>query len=282
MRDNEAEPVRIESNEDGSMNAKQPITGTKEWAVAEINCSQGCPHDCRYCYARYDAVIRKHQCTAEEWKICKPLEDNKRKEVILYGGQVMFPTAHDIVPENLDVFMIGLRKLLDKGNRILIVSKPHHDCIAKICRDFSFAKDSILFRFTITARKTKLLQYWEPGAPGYKERVACLELAYSLGFATSVSIEPMLDTKDVVGMVHELLPFVTDSVWLGKMNKIDSRVQIETHYDRQEVDRIIKGQQDEIIVAIYDQLKNIGKVRWKESIKQVLGLPLANRPGLDI
>ena len=32
------------------------IRGTKEWAVAEINCSIGCPHDCRYCYARVAAL----------------------------------------------------------------------------------------------------------------------------------------------------------------------------------------------------------------------------------
>ena len=32
------------------------IRGTKEWAVAEINCSTGCPHECLYCYARTKAL----------------------------------------------------------------------------------------------------------------------------------------------------------------------------------------------------------------------------------
>ena len=35
---------------------KRPISGTLEWAVANKNCLVGCTHDCRYCYARAQAI----------------------------------------------------------------------------------------------------------------------------------------------------------------------------------------------------------------------------------
>lgn len=249
--------------------------------MAEVNCSQGCPHGCRYCYARYDLVYRKKELTLEEWKECRPLKQERNEQVPLYDGQVMFPAAHDIVPENLQDFSTSLHKLLAKGNRVLIVSKPHLHCIESICGNFKYAKDSILFRFTITAKNNEILQYWEPGAPGYNERVTCLKFAHSQGFATSVSIEPMLESSEVTTMVHELLPYVTHSIWLGKMNKIQSRVQVDTAVDRLELERIIQGQKDKVIISIFEQLKDVKLVKWKESIKEVVGLPLVAKAGID-
>ena len=105
-----------------------------------------------------------------------------------------------------------------------MVSKPHLRCIEELCRDLRPYRDRLLFRFTITARNAAILRFWEPQAPTYAERLACLELAFRQGFATSVSVEPMLDTADVVAMVDELQPFVTHSIWLGKMNRIAERV----------------------------------------------------------
>ncbi|MCP3892535.1 MAG: hypothetical protein GY702_27215 [Desulfobulbaceae bacterium] len=257
------------------------ISGTREWAVAEINCSLGCPHDCRYCYASYDA-IRKNRITPAQWTTCRVLENVGGREHQLYDGQVMFPSAHDIVPENLDRCIQILTSLLDAGNRVLIVSKPHLDCILKICSAFDTVKDKILFRFTITARDDAILGFWEPGAPAYKERVSCLEYAAEKGFATSVSVEPMLDTGDVVAMVRELLPYISHSIWLGKMNKISTRVLADSDQMKEEIERITREQDDVTIMHLYQQLDSLEKIRWKESIKEVIGLELAQDSGLDI
>ena len=261
---------------------KKDIRGTREWAVAEINCSLGCSHGCRYCYARYDLVERKGTVTADEWTRCLVLGDEVTRKQPLYPGQVMFPSAHDIVPENLEACLTVLRNLLDAGNRVLVVSKPHMSCIRRLCSEFSDAHQQLLFRFTITARESRILQIWEPHAPGFTERKDCLQYAFNNGFATSVSVEPMLDTKDVAAMVNELLPFVTHSIWLGKMNKIERRVACESEEMCKEVNRIEKGQSDERIFQLYLELQAIPKVRWKESVKKVVGLQLASEPGLDV
>ena len=110
----------------------------------------------------------------------------------------------------------------------------------------------------------------------------CLRSSFERGFATSVSVEPMLHREDVVAMVQELLPFVSQSVWIGKMNKIDKRLVSDSEQMKVEIERIQRGQSDEQIHLLYQELQGIEKIRWKESIKEVLGLTLPTQAGLDI
>jgi hypothetical protein len=94
------------------------ISGTKEWSVASLNFNLGCAHRCRYCYARADATTRFERCTMSEWGTTY----NQLKEKPLagftktYPGTVMLPTTHDLTPELLDTAILGLYKLLTRGN----------------------------------------------------------------------------------------------------------------------------------------------------------------------
>jgi len=256
------------------------ITGTREWAVHNVNCIIGCSHNCRYCYAR-SMAIDFGRATLESWPVEKvrTAEVNKRRPLL--DGTVMFPTTHDISPANQQPCITVIRKLLDAGNRVLIVTKPHWHVIAAICAQTFWRRDQILFRFTIGSIDDSILGYWEPGAPPYPERLASLKHAHQAGFATSVSIEPMLDAPRLDTLIGDIYPFITDSIWIGKMNHIRSRVRIATAEDRSRVQAIEAGQTDASIRAIYDRYKNDPKIRWKESIKQVVGLPLAQTAGED-
>jgi len=59
-------------------------------------------------------------------------------------------------------------------------------------------------------------------------------------------------------------------------------VKAKTWEDRERLRLIIEGQTAEKIKAIYESLKGEPKVRWKESIKSVVGLPLATEAGTDL
>ena len=102
----------------------------------------------------------------------------------------MFPSTHDLLPEFLEPCVAVLKNLLEAGNRVLVVSKPHLVCITRICGDFAEYRDRVLFRFTIRALDNTLLAFWEPGAPTFAERLACLNLAYDGGFQRTDARRP--------------------------------------------------------------------------------------------
>jgi DNA repair photolyase len=261
--------------------SKKKISGTREWAKSEINCVDGCEHGCRYCYARAMA-LRFHRIETEaDWTTMTVRQEVVDRNRTKRKGRVMFPTSHDITPAVLTPCLTLLDKLLQAGNDLLIVSKPHLSCITEICDRFSDFRSQILFRFTIGAMDDRILSFWEPGAPPFAERFDALKCAFKAGYATSVSVEPMLDSPHVVAMFHKLAPFVTDCIWIGKMNKIKARVDVDSPEMEAEIERIEAGQTDECIEAIYRTLKDDPKVKWKESVKSVVGLPLATEAGTD-
>lgn len=258
------------------------ISGTLEWSVKSLNIHLGCEHRCRYCYAR-DAAVRRHKfCTLEEWGTTynrlkeHPFTGFSKK----YDGVVMFPTTHDLTPDIAADAIVGISKLIEVGNTVLLVSKPHLEVVKAICKAFGPVKDRVRWRFTIGSFNDEILSYWEPGAPDFDERKASLVWAFKAGFSTSISVEPMLDSDNVVKLFHKLEPYVTDTFWIGKMNQVAKRVQPGT--SKKEIARIEAGQTHERIEAIYQTLKDEPKIRWKESIKSELGLELATEPGQDI
>lgn len=209
-------------------------------------------------------------------------DNDVRKSQSKCDGTIMFPTTHDITPEVLEPCLTVLGKLLDAGNEVLVVSKPHRECIREICQRFQSCRGQIKFRFSIGAADDTILAYWEPGAPSFAERCACLGIAKDHGFRTSVSAEPMLDSANIVDLVSTLDPLTIDTIWIGKLNCLRSRVKIESDEDARAVELICAGQTDERIREIYLQLQGHPKVRWKESIKKVVGIDLADEAGLDL
>ena len=68
-------------------------------------------------------------------------------------------------------------------------------------------------------------------------------------------------------------PFVTDTIWLGKLNRgVTSKGMTQTDAARLEAAKktVRQGQSDENILALVSALKNNPKVRWKDSIKEVM------------
>jgi len=262
-------------------NQRQSSHGTSEWSIKTVNCCTGCLHDCLYCYAK-GMAIRFKQVTAAQWPLERIRPNDVSKRHKKYDGQVMFPSSHDITPGNIDACMEVLGNLLDVGNQVLVVSKPHEECIKRICDEFEKLKDLILFRFSIGACDNGILSYWEPHAPTYDERKEALRYAYKAGFKTSVSVEPMLDSANIDILISELSPYVTHSIWLGTMNHLGRFGKGSDMVLRQAINRIRQGQMDTIIRQIYKRHKGNPLIRWKKEIKKVVGIAIPKKNGLDI
>jgi len=267
--------------------SKRPVSGTREWSSSSVNVMLGCKNDCRYCYARASASRfgRKDPQLWVQEEVVPSLRDKQ------YGrrkGTVMFPTTHDITPDNFIHTGAILERLLIAGNDVLIVTKPHLDTICQICIRFEEYKDQILFRFTICSADDDVLKLWEPGAPSFQERFEALLHAHEFGFKTSVSMEPRLETDEdkIVDLVECFSPYVTDAIWIGKLNKAEERLVSNGYGDDKTLmdaaAQITEAQNDSAILSLYDRLKDHPVVKWKESIKAVVGLSIPTEAGLDV
>jgi len=260
----------------------KPVFGTREWCDYSENFISGCSHDCRYCYAKAREIRFKRK-TPQTWKLEEVKEEKLSKRFSRVVGRIMFPTSHDITPFHLNECMDFIEHMLIPGNELLVVSKPHLDCIKAICARFGDYTDKILFRFTIGSTDCSILRFWEPNAPDFQERLASLQYAFEHGFQTSVSCEPMLD-KNMGDLIDQTSPFVTDSIWLGKPNMLLERVRRNGERDPAvicKVYQLIARQTDAYIWGLYFKYKDNPKVKWKDSIKEVVGLKVATEPGLD-
>jgi len=262
---------------------KNSVFGAHEWADKTANFINGCKHDCKYCYSK-EMAIRFKRKTPENWKEEEVRNIQLKKKFSKHSGTFMYPSSHDIHPEHLEENIIFLKNLLKSDNKVLIVTKPHIKCIKRICNEFTNYKNNILFRFTIGSSNSQTLKFWEPGAPDFNERFESVKYAYNADFQTSISCEPMLDNK-IEDLIEIMLPFVTDAIWLGKANFLLRRLKMNGINDFETIKKaiqLIEWQKIENILILYKKYKHNPKIKWKESIKKIVGIELPLVKGLDI
>jgi len=279
--------VRDEKGITGGGDVTKKISGTLEWAPISKNIQMGCDNGekggCLYCYARARALRFKQIPNREAWghPVFNERHLNERPKKL--KGRIFFPSAHDITPRNIDQVVYYLKRWLSVGNEFLIVSKPNIACVRRLCDELANYRDQILYRFTIGSMDDEALSFWDPGISGFGEREVCLQAAFDDGFKTSISSEPYLDST-IIDLVPRLAPYVTDAHWIGLMNGVKVRVN-KDGWGLKEYARLMNLQsvQDETgVKMIYSVFHDNPKVKWKESIKKVLGLPVATEAGLDI
>ena len=237
-------------------------TGTREWAESNENCISGCSNNCRYCYAR-DMAIRYKRETAGTWPIEHPRATAKARK---HKGRVMFPTTHDLHYEHVNWWGPFLRDLLERGNDVLIVSKPEYAAIKWICDRFLDYRDKIEFRFTIGTNDDKTAAYWEPAAPSPSDRFMCIARARTMRYKVSISMEPLL-IENPKEMIDDLLMgWVDGEIWIGCMNHYAFNPEIP------EEARQIRIQSRENMQKVYESLKDNPQIRWKDSVQKLLNI----------
>lgn len=210
--------------------------GTKEWSVQTRNICNGCPNGCWYC----SACLRQSDClgripkgtwTLDTFAWNRIAEPPKKVKSEPGKFDLMFPSTHDIMPHNVDIYITILLQELRAGKTVLSVSKPNFESINKVVavlNQFPEYKDKVEFRFTITSDNPDLMAFWEPGAPDFTERLRCLQFVHEAGYRTSVSCEPALDVPNLEQLVKKLQPYVSDpiegtawgGIWIGPLNYV--------------------------------------------------------------
>jgi hypothetical protein len=255
--------------EDKEYRGKAKATGTKQWSEANFNFLRGCPNICRYCYARQICTrLGLHTGPWSEYVV-------NFNKVYPHDKVVMCPSTHDIFMEVIEEAKEAYENLLAKNNRVIIVTKAHLDVVQVLSKHLDQHKDRILWRITVGSDNDKILKFWEPGAPTWEERFAALQYLFQQGHNTSVSMEPLLDIG-VVSIFEQLKPFVTESIWIGCLNKLEERVNFKdvAINDRERFLADIEIlNSEEFIKGVYKHLRDEPLVRWKESYQKYLDLP---------
>lgn len=256
-----------------SVNPCLKKTGTKQWADRNINIQIGCSNNCRYCYAA-EMAVWFGRCTRENWHIETIDHSKVDKKYRKYEGVVMFPSAHDVTPSNLAQSFCVLRKLLDAGNQVLIVSKPRLACIGYLGEMLKEYLVQIEFRFTIGSTNDDVLRFWDREAPLFEKRLDCLKYTYYNHYVTSVSCEPYLDGSPLE-VYEKTIDFCTGDFWLGKMNHFNKRVDL-TGVTEEQMQRFVHLLQklidDDHVRELYEIFKDKPRVRFKDSFAKVVGL----------
>ncbi len=258
-------------------NKQREGTGFKEWGEYGFSIGTGCANNCIYCFAAYDASTRFSRIPSRAAWETETL--NKNAVIHTYpkkDGVVIYPKTHDITPYYLQQSIHVLKVILGSGNQVLIVSKPHFFCVEAMCARLAEFKSQILFRFTIGTLDARVARFWEPGATSPAERIKCLRYAFEKGFQTSVSAEPLLGGHNAIAhLLPAVEPYITDSIWIGKMNRIRQRVDMTSLPVSTAVRDMEHLQRDSQIIKIYEEFKDNPKVRWKDSFKTVIDKYLA-------
>ncbi|ACC98515.1 Radical SAM domain protein [Elusimicrobium minutum Pei191] len=225
-------------------------TGTKEWSSHSVNSQIGCIHGCIYCYATRIAKRFKLHPTGKYTE-----EYTKEPKICRYKGVIMYPTTHDIHEKNYRHCFKIIQDLLDRGNRVLVVSKMS----LRVAREFTrhIKSDELIeVRITITSQVEATSAHFEPNAPSYESRLRALEHLHRCGFKTSVSIEPFLTEPGLI--VKAVEPFCTGDIWVGCLNgfKLDYKNEPEQRLTWLLYKRLS---------YIYNRLKDNPKIKFKES-----------------
>ena len=267
-------------------------SGTREWSTRSQNIhkikhrhsdratSGGCPHNCRYCYARA-MMVRRGWITPEDWADPRRWEldmaecERSRRHC---NGVTMFPTQHDIWPPLASGAAELGNEYVRNGSMLLVVSKPHVEVIEQLTHAWNTPQHRglIQFRFTITTLDTDLASFWEPGAPRIAERLEAARLAHDAGFRTSFSIEPMLDvttTPRLLELLHGISP--GGELWVGLMRRANQRVIVDDDATSAALATVLHDQTFTNVQRMAGRIEAMpdvrGAVRWKDSIQEMMG-----------
>jgi len=223
----------------------EPRGAAQEYAPLAVNLYRGCSHGCRYCYASACLRMRREDFArpAPRVGVLDALEKDAAKLDAGAGPVLLCFTCDPYQPLEAQCLItrLALTILERAGARIRILTKGAELAM----RDLDlFAEYDVEVGVTLAWLGDKRRAEWEPHASTVAQRLELLRAAKGRGCRTWVSVEPVIDANEALGMLRRVAPDgVVDRWALGKLNhqrRLEARVDWARYLGRAR--EILEGQ----------------------------------------
>jgi len=202
----------------------EPTGAAKEYADLAANLYRGCGHGCRYCYA--PSVMRMSRESFASPEPRQGVLEALRKDAVKFAGTdkrvlLSFTSdpyqpiefAHEITRQAIEILSarripIGIltkRPMYAEGRDGGLLA----DCGAELGTTLCFTSD-------------RDRQLWEPFAEPVEDRCRGMKRAKARGLSTWLSIEPVIDPDQALGVIRATHEYV-DVFKIGKLNHDKAR-----------------------------------------------------------
>ena len=200
----------------------EPKGKAKEYGDYALNIYDGCPHGCAYCYV--PNVLHKdrvsfHLNVAPRPGIYQETARQLEKEKIT-GKTIFLCFTGDPYPKGFDTSITRelIKLLKEYGNHVQILTKGDGS------RDFDLLDKDDWYGITYAGYRRisyDVAPEFEPGSAPVIRRLAVLERAHNRGIKTWVSMEPVIETEDILRFLGYHVKYI-DRYKIGKLNYVQS------------------------------------------------------------
>ena len=197
----------------------ETLGAAKEYCEYAVDVYNGCPHKCKYCYAKAKAEKKNKDFTKVEVKegMYEGVKALLDKDVDFKGRTIFLGFSSDPFPTGYDcTATIEMIKLLKSyGCHIMFCTKGK---ISDEVINILDAEDSV--GITITCGD-EMAAIYEPDSLAPSERIKQLKAFYDKGIETWISIEPVLEPDYIYSMLESNDMKFVSQVKLGKLNHMN-------------------------------------------------------------
>jgi len=200
----------------------EPKGAAGEYSPLAANLYRGCTCGCRYCYAPATVRMSREAFArpAPRKDVLKALEKDAGKFAGTALPVLLSFTSDPYQPLEFEPGPGGLTRraieILDAASiPVKILTKRP---LAALDRDANvFLAAGVDFGVSLVWTAESDRKHWEPGAESVADRIVALRLAHGWRLKTWVSLEPVIDPAQAIGVVMATAAFV-DCFKVGKLN----------------------------------------------------------------
>lgn len=242
-----------------------PKGAAREYAAVGCNFFTGCPHNCSYCYLKRGAPSKQLGGTEVKLKKCFKDEVHARQilekemdanlEYLQEVGIFLSFTTDPLIKETRSLTATAILCALSRDIPVMVLTKnsdfvddEEFMCWMENIRITS--RDMVAFGFSLTGRDDM-----EPNASLNADRIVAMKKLNFMGFKTWASIEPIVDFKSSLTVIHDTLIFC-DMYKVGLMSGVK-----KDYYDDGELASFVGK-----LATLYDTRKTVFYI--KDSIRK--------------